>query len=194
MKLNPAHPQWPGRPAALCLSLAMLPAMASENPGAHVHGHANLQLAVEGQRIDLMLISPAYNLFGFEHQPANSRQEQLVQKAEVWAATIPAVNTDNPGCSLVAGSLYTSWNQKHHDNDNNDHDHEQHNSNQVPSHSDIELNQTLDCPGLTKADRLETPLMERFPGLKHLDVQWATPGGQGGARLKQGDQLLPLGL
>lgn len=42
-------------------------ALAADNPGAHEHGHARLQMAVEENRIDLMLNSPAYNLAGFEH-------------------------------------------------------------------------------------------------------------------------------
>ncbi|WP_420389600.1 ZrgA family zinc uptake protein [Marinobacter sp.] len=56
----------PNRPRSLhkigCMiaacSLAPV-ALAADNPGAHEHGHARLQMAVEENRIDLMLNSPA---------------------------------------------------------------------------------------------------------------------------------------
>ena len=45
---------------------------------AHVHGEAELTIAFEGQRIEMQLVSPAANIFGFEHAPKNDEQNEQV--------------------------------------------------------------------------------------------------------------------
>ena len=60
--------------------LAPLPASAADNPGAHQHGHAELQIAIDTNSADVFLRSPAYNLLGFEHQPRTKQQHQQLKK------------------------------------------------------------------------------------------------------------------
>ena len=42
---------------------------------AHVHGEAQLDVALEGKLLELQLHSPAMNLAGFERAPANAREQ-----------------------------------------------------------------------------------------------------------------------
>jgi len=41
---------------------------------AHLHGHAELTLALEGRALEINLASPAANIVGFEHKATSSEQ------------------------------------------------------------------------------------------------------------------------
>jgi len=47
----------------------------------HVHGEAELYIAIEGNKVLLELESPADNILGFEHQPSTPQQEKQVADA-----------------------------------------------------------------------------------------------------------------
>jgi hypothetical protein len=48
--------------------------------GAHVHGVATLQIAVDEKTMTLDFSSPLDNLIGFEHVPRNAKQKAAVKK------------------------------------------------------------------------------------------------------------------
>lgn len=172
----------------LALSLVTLPALASDNPGAHQHGHADLQIAIDNGRIDLLLLSPAYNLIGFEHKPQTEEQRQRVQAVESWAAETTLINTQAGDCTLTSAAMHVSWGDKDdHGHHHHSHDHGDDHAQQT-THADVEITQSLNCPDLSGTARLEAGLMARFPELQHLNVQWVGPQGQGATRLSQGDQ------
>jgi hypothetical protein len=66
----------------LSLILLTLPmAVAAEEPTqlqAHVHGVTKLEIAKDAEAFELSLISPAYNLVGFEHKPGSELQKRRV--------------------------------------------------------------------------------------------------------------------
>lgn len=49
--------------------------------GAHVHGIAQMNLAVEGKNVLLELASPAMNIVGFEYMPSTDEQRHAVHEA-----------------------------------------------------------------------------------------------------------------
>jgi hypothetical protein len=49
--------------------------------GAHVHGLAILNLALDGQQIRIELHSPAANIVGFEHAPASAVHHAALDQA-----------------------------------------------------------------------------------------------------------------
>lgn len=161
---------------------APLPTLAADNPGSHQHGHAQLQMAVDGEHVDVFLVSPAANLVGFEHAPRTNEQRQQVQQLRTWAAGTPMVNTVAGTCTVRQADVHTAWppseDMHHHEHDHG-HSHEQ----QEQGHADLEISQMLDCPGLSAETELEAMLMAQFPAMEQLDVQWVGPQGQGGARL-----------
>jgi hypothetical protein len=76
----PKPPVWPA------LALTLLVADAGADPvrqhGAHQHGVAALNVAVEGESLYLELLTPAANLVGFEHAPRGPQQHAAVAAAE----------------------------------------------------------------------------------------------------------------
>ena len=65
---------------ALLIALLLPLEGARAAPGAHVHGHASLQLALEGSRLTLSLESPLEALLGFEHSPRNATEREAVRR------------------------------------------------------------------------------------------------------------------
>ncbi|MGO2136491.1 ZrgA family zinc uptake protein [Marinobacter sp.] len=165
----------------MILALISSPAMAADNPGSHQHGHAELQLAFNGNQVDLLLISPAGNILGFEHRPRTEEEQQIADKAIGWLGETPLINTAELTCTVNGGTVQNEVANEHH------HDHSD-----EAQHADIEVTQTLTCPGLDKSAALTTPLTTQFPRMEHLDVAWAGPDGQGATRLNHGEHSFRL--
>ncbi|MBA4141843.1 MAG: DUF2796 domain-containing protein [Nitrosospira sp.] len=47
--------------------------------GAHIHGVAHLEIAIDDATVQINLITPLDNLVGFEHAPRNEKQRQAVK-------------------------------------------------------------------------------------------------------------------
>ena len=166
---------------ATSAALLTFPVTASDNPGAHQHGHAELQLAVDGNQIDLIFTSPAYNLLGFEHRARTDEQKALVTQTTAWLGETPLVDTPEASCTVMNAVV-------HHQAGGDDHGHgHSHDHKDESSHSDFEVSQTLSCSRLDASEALSTPLTERFPEIEHLSVEWVWSGDQGSARLEHGE-------
>lgn len=61
----------------LCLAALSMPTLAAEK---HVHGEAELFVAIQKDKVLLELESPADNILGFEHAPTNKAQEKWLEK------------------------------------------------------------------------------------------------------------------
>lgn len=175
------------RPLLAAAIIASGPASASDNPGAHQHGHAELQLAIAANQIELIFTSPAHNLLGFEHRARTEQQTSRVVETTGWLETTPLANSHKAGCAVVDAVVHYSAGGDNHDH-NHDHSHGHgHGNEHEPSHSDFEVTQTLSCSNLSAPGTLTTPLTERFPGVEHLSVQWVWSGSQGPDRLNHGE-------
>src|SRR5690606_10492348 len=108
--------------------LAPLPANAADNPGAHQHGHAELQIAIDTNTADVFLRSPAYNLLGFEHEPHTEQQHQQLADLEQWAASTPLINIEDGSCNVEEASFHSSWPNasSHQESHAHDHEHPEH--------------------------------------------------------------------
>jgi hypothetical protein len=188
-------------------ALLALPAIASDNPGAHQHGHAELQAALDGNQIDLIFTSPAYNLLGFEHRARTDDQKALITETTEWLERTPLINTPDASCTVASVEVYHEaggGSDDHHDHDDHDHDSHGHNDHKAEhghdehehsggyTHSDFEVTQILNCIDLASAETLVTPLAERFPEIEHLAVEWVWSGGQGSTRLEQTESSFSL--
>lgn len=163
----------------LLLPLALLAsaATAGNNPGAHEHGHAELSFAVDGDRVEVLFVSPAYNIVGFEHSARTEDQRQALAEANTWFSGTALIDTTGGTCTVIRSDVHHSGQ-----------DHDPGSS----GHSGFDVTQTLECPGAGDANALTTPLTARFERLEHLDVQWAGAASQGAMRLEHGEQAIEL--
>lgn len=155
---------------AAALALACPAAGASELDGhaAHEHGVAQLTVVLEDNRLELVLTSPADNLFGFEHAPrkpgekaavaagmSHLRRAGLLQPSPEAHCRLADAHVDSP---FSAGSTNT--------------------------HRDLEATYRLSCRDGRKLTHLDAgALFRTFPRLKRLRVDHALPGSQGSVLL-----------
>ncbi len=149
-----------------------------ESLGAHEHGAAELDAALDGATLEIELRSPAMNLVGFEHAPRSgadkrrieNAREQLAQPDRLFGLT-PAA-----GCTLAETELKSPLFQAGHE-----HGHDEHHGNQ---HSEIHVHYHFDCATPQALTGLDLQgLFKTFPGTEKIQAQLIGPSGQRGAQL-----------
>ncbi|MGS2718262.1 ZrgA family zinc uptake protein, partial [Eionea flava] len=60
---------------------ALFTASTAWAAGKHVHGEAELFIAVNQQQVLIELETPAANIVGFEHKPKTHQQKQIIKNA-----------------------------------------------------------------------------------------------------------------
>ena len=151
-----------------CATL-LLPALAYAAP-AHVHGGAKLDLAVEGDKLIVGMEMPLDNTLGFERLPRSEKEKlafvammtTLKNAADLFMPTAAA------GCRLESaevGDPFPGGKAK------------------PDGHADIDADYVFRCAKVGALKSLETTLFKHFARLKRIDVQRATPGGQGKASM-----------
>jgi len=196
---HPFYKGAPGRLGGFLLAGSILSwqALAADNPGAHEHGHAALQLAIENNRMELIFTSPAYNLAGFEYQARTDQEKQQLANIRQWLETTPLINTESATCTLKSATVSLGGETGSHD-DHDHHDeheahaehghgheeehHEEHHGEKT-THRDYEVTQQLSCDSLARNALLTSPLPARFPQLEELEIEWVGAGGQGSSRV-----------
>jgi len=183
-------------------------ALAADNPGAHEHGHARLQMAVEENRIDLMLNSPAHNLAGFEHKARTEEEKHQLADIKRWLETTPLINTAAADCRVTAAAVELGGEEEygehghhdhghedgHHDDEHHEdehHGHDEHHHDEA-THREYDVSQQLECDRIGASQEFSSALMERFEGMEELTVEWVSPSGQGSARLSPSNGAFTL--
>lgn len=171
------------------LAACTLPAAtyAADNPGAHEHGHARLQIAIEKNSIDLMFTSPAYNLAGFEHQARTDEERNRLAEIKQWLNTTPLVNMDDANCRITAAAVELGGGDTE-----DDHDHDHHDDDEKTSHREYDVSQQLQCEGMGANREFTSALMEKFENLEELAVEWVSQSGQGSARLTPSNRAFTM--
>jgi hypothetical protein len=194
--MNTKHPLRHTLPACLSLTVVVLGAnaLATENPGAHRHGHAQLQVAVEANRVDLIFTSPAHNLAGFERDARTPEEEQRLEDIAEWLSSQPLVDMNAGSCTVTAAEVHASGapHDRHHQDHHDHHDHDDDGHGQE-GHREYEVTQQLDCSDMSADQTFTAEVMARFPEIEVLSVQWVSETAQGSARLEGGQTGFSLG-
>ena len=111
----------------LATALFVAPAFADDEHrelGAHVHGHGNLDIAVEGTKVSMSLEAPGMDIVGFEHAAKSGDQKSAVDRATATLSAplalfnIPAA----AGCKVTDAKVALEAEHEHGDDDDHDHD------------------------------------------------------------------------
>ena len=62
-------------------SLLILTGVTAAQQSAHVHGIATLNLAMEGDELEIEFVSPAGNIVGFEHEAVTAAERRAIRDA-----------------------------------------------------------------------------------------------------------------
>lgn len=160
------------KPVMTCI-LVMLPMVAlSHEPGAHVHGVAKLQVAVDGNTLTLDFESPLDSLLGFEHMPRNEKQKAAVRAMAERLNKPGGLFLPSPAasCTVQSVKLESPVLEPAKKNDGD-------------GHADLDAEFIFKCAQPNELHGMEVKLFDAFSNLRRLDVQVATARGQTAARL-----------
>jgi len=170
------------------IATCALPAvtLAADSLGAHEHGQAQLQMALENSGIEIIFTSPAYNLAGFEHQARTEDEKKRLADITHWLETTPLINTETGACNVAATTVQLGGEtQSHDDHNHHEESHDEHNhhdknhEDDEATHRDYEVTQQLTCKEMDAGEIFTSPLPGRFPELQELTIEWVDPTGQG---------------
>ena len=173
--------------AAVVPSLVSAPGAAESGyQQAHVHGVAELTLALEGPDLELVLTSPAISVVGFEHRASSPGQVEAVAEAKArlrdgtklftFTGTECALENVEVDVSAVLESD-SEENAVHDEHDK--HEPEKHHHEGNESHSDFSAHYEYSCTDTSDLEALLVGAGELPFGLETINVMWVSDRGQG---------------
>ncbi|WP_061241588.1 DUF2796 domain-containing protein [Ectopseudomonas composti] len=184
----------------LALPFALLPLAAAQahddhdhehgSLGAHEHGVASLNVALDGQTLELQIDSPAMNFVGFEHAAKSDADKAKVAAAKAeLEKPIELFGLAAGACQVTKQELDSPLfgDHDHHKDEAHEHEHEHADADEHEhehEHSDIEASYELSCKQADALKELDlSELFKRFPATHKVNVQLIGPSGQQGAEL-----------
>lgn len=182
----------------LLISVSM-PATAQQS--AHIHGFAEINLAIDGGELQIEFISPADSIVGFEYAPLTGIEHQAVTDA-ITLLRDPDRLFDIPtsaGCKLheVHARRHTEGDHDDHDDHADEHaheghdDHAGHDDHDEATHSEFHAHYHFDCEH-PSIEAIGLRLFDTWPTIESVRVQALTPGGQTGGKLDANDPVIRL--
>ena len=187
---------------ALCLAPFLISLAHAHKDKAHQHDAANVNIAVDGARVHIVLESPLANLLPFEHAPATLEQRQEVKEmarrmhqAETLFQLTPAAECRLENVRLASEKLDAALLDP--------------NSPLEPAqaaggkgqrgkgkkaakeeHGDLDADFLFTCAKPDKLNSVDVLLFAAWPGLKRIEAQAVTPKGQRAAKLTAKKHLI----
>lgn len=145
---------------------------------AHVHGQAQLQLAIDESQAVLSFSSPLDNFLGFERAPKDEAEREKVkqlllqlQNPLLWIELSPAAQCQTGQIEL--DSPVITGKQK---------------SNDEKKHGDLRFDVELQCKNPQHLRSLKAKLLQQYKGIHRLKVEVVHAGGQH-AKTLRGDEI-----
>ena len=157
--------------------------------GPHVHGAAELMLAAEGNKIEIILNVPAMSVVGFESQVVSAEQQQAVSDADALLRNPDQLFSLRGGrCVLEDTQVdFSAITGVSLDTEKEHHTEEEHASHEGEvadkDHSDIAVNYHFSCDSSGALEQLRFGPDGLPFDLEHINVVWVTESGQGGAEV-----------
>ncbi len=179
--------------------------------GAHVHGMAKLNIALDGNELLLELTSPAANIVGFEHAPGTEKEKHAVHEAVELLEDGEKMFSFTAGaeCRLHEARVISDMTGEHHDEEDRDrkehgkphkghddapkkhgHQDEEHIENHTEEphgqgdvHSEFQVTYHFECGNPDRLKSVDVLLFSAFPGFEEIEVQLLTREIQTGLEL-----------
>ena len=170
----------------LVLSVAQGAAETERQLGPHQHGHGTLNLAVEGQTVQMEVEVPGVDIVGFEHKAQSAEDRAKIEAAEKTMSQPLTlfVFLGGAGCKVTAAKVSilgeTDSDRDAHELDHHDdteakeHEAEEHEG----EHSEFHGEYALSCSNVAAITAISFPYFEVFPNSAELAVTLITEKGQ----------------
>ena len=162
----------------------------------HEHGVGELNIAVEGNSIDLEFMIPGADIVGFEYKAKSEADIALVNDALIkfdeFNNIFSIPSTSN--CNLVEADISINQGDNHKDEhnhdehddhdeheDEHDHDdhgeHDDHDEHDEEAHNEFVAHYSFNCGNIKEIDRISFPYFTTFPNSGELEVQFVSEIG-----------------
>ena len=169
--------------------------LAQSSLEAHVHGEAELLIAIESDTISMQFVSPAANIYGFEHKPKNEEQRRrIIESKAAFSRPNDLFEFTGANCETVHSFVNapfadeaTSDRSHHEEHDHSDHgDHGDHGDHKEDTHVEVTAEYEFKCDS-TEISAIKALFLNQFPAIESLDAQWVMQGSQGAKELSGSD-------
>jgi hypothetical protein len=169
--------------AAAVGAIAAFPVTAEETRelGAHEHGHSVLNIAIEGDRIEMELMAPGMDIVRFEHAAETDEHKAAVEEAEAILSDPLAlfVLPADAACTTERASVALEAEDEHEKEHAEEAEHEEHAEDEgEESHTEFHAEYTITCASPDDIGGIEFAFFERFPGAEEIEVLVITENGQ----------------
>jgi hypothetical protein len=152
---------------------------------AHVHGEGQMQVALEGETLDIMLTLPAMDVVGFEHRPSTGAQRDQVKQAMEHLGNaeqtlrLPAAAR----CDMTFAQISSELAEQAEAADHHGHGKDE--------HADFIAHYRFTCTQPQELVSVTVSLFEWLPAIS-LRTEWVTAQGAGAVRLSRRAATLAL--
>lgn len=164
--------------------------------GPHEHGHGNLNIAVEGNSVQMELVVPGADIVGFEHEATTPEQKAQIKEAEAQLKDVlkqfmlPAAAS----CKLVKADVEVEVGTEHeheheagkeahkelgHEKGKHKDEHKEGAHDGGERHSEFDATYTLDCANPEQIKSIHFAYFKSFPNAKSLSVKIVSDKQQG---------------
>jgi hypothetical protein len=170
------------------------------NLGAHVHGVSELNIVIEGNKLEMQLRSPTINIVGFEHKASTAQQIRKVKQSEVKLHDHKSLfSFSSGGCRLTQAQIdlanlikKNAIEKDVHDHHKSelDHHHEKEDEEEHGDHSEVVAHYYYDCEDMDDLSSLSLGFFDMFPAMQQINGIWITTSGQGAASLTRSNKTI----
>jgi hypothetical protein len=141
---------------------------AAVHQHAHVHGVAQLGIAIQDKTVTISLESPLDSVIGFEHRANTPAQQSLIDALQARMKAPQDLFRFDPGaaCTLTKSEAESAIFQPAPVGDASE------------EHADLDASFEYSCAHPDKLTMLDVGLFQAYPRLKRLDIEVATGQGQ----------------
>lgn len=168
-------------PASRALALSVLVVLGAAavvaQQRAHVHGRAELNVAVDARAITIHLDSPLDSLLGFERAPRTDAEHKRAADVVRHLMAAGALFVIDPAAQCELGSVkLQSAVLGLHGSGAAARDHAK--GHDGEEHADLDMTALFTCANAAGARFIDVKLFDVFPRYRSIDAQVAAPAGQ----------------
>jgi len=173
----------------LLSALASTVVTVAQAAAPHVHGHATLEVAVDGNTLTLLFTSPLDSLTGFEHAPRTEKQQDIVRRmaqtlrqaeqvfglpadAQCGAPRIELASPALPARLLAADATAAGLAEKPA-------------AARAGEHAELDAQYVWSCQRIERLKTIDVKLFASFRNLKRIDARVVAGSQQRSARLTE---------
>ena len=141
-----------------------------EDHASHEHGHATAQITFSNDTLNLELLLPSIDVFGFEHTPQNDEQHEKVIQSKSTLKEAQNVLIVKPKETCLIKSTQIESVVIDSISEKNDHGHKEGHEDE---HSDVNAHYVYQCSS-AKPESIDFMLFDHFHTLEEIEVQFVS--------------------